>query len=216
MTQLKYTGGARIGMSNATWPFATLTVTQEKLELNATILGNFTFFNSDIISIEPYSAFMSSGLKINHNVPTYKEKIIFWTFQNPGSIINEIENIGFFDLDKPSVSQNDRELIIEKQKQGGFPVKVPFAIAVIVIWNVLMLFDFVNFYKSDSKGVPIGNGVLCALGFVLGTSILTLISKEFRKLILKEGRELQDISKFLYFIIFISGMMLINFLTFHK
>jgi hypothetical protein len=38
MTEVKETGRARIGMANATWPFATLTVNREKLQLNATIL----------------------------------------------------------------------------------------------------------------------------------------------------------------------------------
>ena len=34
MDQLKMTGGARIGMANATWPFVTLTVTKDRLDLN--------------------------------------------------------------------------------------------------------------------------------------------------------------------------------------
>lgn len=37
MTQLNLTGGARIGMANATWPFASLKVTRERLDLNASI-----------------------------------------------------------------------------------------------------------------------------------------------------------------------------------
>lgn len=214
MTQLKYTGGALIGMFNATWPFATLTVTQEKLELNATILGKYTFFSHDIISIEPYSVFLSKGLKIIHRVPTYKEEIIFWTLKDPDLIISKIEKIGFWRLGKPLVNPNARAQILKQQKQGGFPVKAPFAIAVIVLWHVLILYDFVQFYNSSgSKGIPIGNGAKCALGFVLATSVLALVSEEFRKLILKEGRELEDISNFLYFIILISGILLLSLFT---
>jgi len=54
MTQLNFTGRARIGMANATWPFASLKVTKVRLDLNATIVGNLVFRPEDIISIEPY------------------------------------------------------------------------------------------------------------------------------------------------------------------
>lgn len=215
MTELKLTGGARIGMANATWPFASLKVTKERLELNATIIGNLVFRPSDIVSIEPYSSFMSSGLKINHNVPKYKDKVIFWTLKNTNEVINQIQQIGFLDNTSNIDSKTDN-IITERQKQGGFPIKLPFAIAVIVIWNILFLIDFLGFSNGNSEGVPFGNGIKMALGFVLVTSILTLISSGFRKIVLKDGRELIDISRFLYFIIFITGFMLLNFVVFMK
>jgi len=216
MTQLNLTGGARIGMANATWPFASLKVTKDRLELNATIIGNLVFRPSDIISIEPYSSFMSSGLKINHNVSKYKEKVIFWTFKNTNEVINQIRQTGFLDNTSNSESLTDNNIITERQKQGGFPIKIPFAIAVVVIWNILFLLDFLDFFNGNTEGMPLGNGVKMALGFVLITSILTLISSGFRKIVLKEGRELKDISKFLYFIIFICAFMLINLTVFMK
>ena len=40
MKQYELTGGARIGRGNATYPFAKLKVTANKLELNASIIGN--------------------------------------------------------------------------------------------------------------------------------------------------------------------------------
>ena len=68
MNELQLTGGARIGMANATFPFATLKVNKDKLELNASIVGNLTFQASDIISIEPYTMIpiLGQGIKINH------------------------------------------------------------------------------------------------------------------------------------------------------
>jgi len=215
MTHLNLTGGARIGMANATWPFASLKVNKDRLDLNTGIVGNLTFRPTDIISIEPYSGFMSSGLKINHKVSKYKDKVIFWTFKNPNVVIRQIQQTGFLD-NTSNVDKEIDEEIIEKQKQGGFPVKIPFAIAVVVIWNILFLFDFLGFSNGNSEGMPFGNGVKMALGFVLIVSILTLISKGFRKIVLKEGRELKDISRFLYFIIFITGFMLLNLTVFMK
>ena len=101
MNEIKETGGARIGMANATWPFATLKVTKDKLELNASIIGNLVFKPSDIISIEPHSSFISSGLKINHRVSNYKNLVIFWTFGNVNSLILKIEQTGFLNNNDP-------------------------------------------------------------------------------------------------------------------
>lgn len=50
MDEIKETGGARIGMANATWPFATLTITRDTLELNASIIGNFWTPISNVFS----------------------------------------------------------------------------------------------------------------------------------------------------------------------
>ena len=97
MEKLSITGGARIGMRNSTWPFATLNVTKDKLELIVTLSGTLTFYPKDIISIEPYSflPLIGQGVKINHKIANYNKKIIFWT-SNPKQIINQIKQIGFF------------------------------------------------------------------------------------------------------------------------
>jgi len=218
MTQLNLTGGARIGMANATWPFASLKVTNDRLDLNATIVGNLVFKPEDIISIEPYymMPIIGQGIKINHRIPKYKEKVIFWTFKNPNEVIRQIKQTGFFDNSITTERQNDSDIIAERQKQGGFPVKIPFAIGIVVIWNILFIMDFLNFSRSGSEGIPLGNGAIGALGIVFLSCLLTLISKDFRRIVLKEGRELKDISRFLYFLMFISGVMLLSILIFPK
>ena len=93
MTQLNLTGGARIGMANATCPFASLKVTNDRLDLNATIVGNLVFKPEEIISIEPYYMIpiIGQGIKINHRIPKYKENVIFWTFKNPNEVIGQIK-----------------------------------------------------------------------------------------------------------------------------
>ena len=209
MSEIKFTGGARIGMANATWPFARLKVTKDRLDLNATIIGNLVFGPADITSIEP----CPGGIKINHLVPEYKDKVIFWTSKDPNEVIRQIQQTGFFDNTSRTTTQANSEFIKARQKQGGFPVKVPFAIGVVVIWNILFLTDFINY---NSEGIPLGNGAIGALGIVFLSSLLTLVSKDFRKIVLKEGRELKDISRFLFFLMFISGMMMISILTFPK
>jgi len=53
MNQFQLTGGARIGMLHASWPFATLTVTNERLDLNASLIGTYSF-TADQLFHEPY------------------------------------------------------------------------------------------------------------------------------------------------------------------
>lgn len=206
------TGGARIGRTNATYPFANLFVDKDVLKINASIGGNLVFQPQDIISIEPYTMIpvLGQGIKINHRVEKYNPKVIFRTFKDPGYVINEIRKVGFLDNINSQVHFSDPE-IIKTQGQGGFPIKTSVAIIFFVLWNLLFFSDLLYFFLQDKqKGLPIGNGVKIALGLVLVTSILTLVSDAFRKMILKERREFNDIKKFVYFIILISGFMLLS------
>lgn len=202
-------------MANATWPFATLNVTKERLDLNAAIFGNLVFKPEDVISIEPYSMIpiIGQGIKINHRISKYKDKVIFWTFKNPNEVIRQIKQTGFLDNPSGSFDKSDSKFIAERQKQGGFPVKMPIAITLLVIWNVLFIMDFVSSTRSDLNGFPLGIGAISALGLVFLSCLITLISKRFRKLVLKEGRELKDISMFLYFLMFTSGFMMLTLLV---
>ncbi|WP_294236673.1 hypothetical protein [uncultured Chryseobacterium sp.] len=52
-----------------------------------------------------------------------------------------------------------------------------------------------------------------ALGLLFAAALLTLISEGFRKLILKEGKTLDDVKKSAAFIVLISGVLFAAFLT---
>ena len=211
MKQYELTGGARIGRGNATYPFAKLKVTANKLELNASIIGNLAFLPSDIISIEPYQQIpiIGKGIKITHNVSKYKEKVIFWTFKNPKEVINEIRKTGFLDNMNSSISANDEE-IISKQKQGGFPIKKSFATGAVILWNLIFVISIFKYFQNPADEMMIENTMKIASGLLLGTALLTLFSKSFQQLILKEGRKLDDIKRFLYLIILVSSLLLLN------
>lgn len=211
------TGGARIGRANATYPFAKLFVEKNILKINASLVGNLVFQPQDIISIEPYTMIpiLGQGIKINHCIENYNPKVIFWTFKDPNFVINEIKKVGFLDNINSNISFCDAK-IIERQEQGSFPIKRSVAIIFIVLWNMFFLSDFLPFFLQNKKeGIPIGNGVKIAIGLLLVTSILTSISVGFRKIILKEGRDFNDIKKFVYFMILISGIMFLGFTTFN-
>lgn len=208
MNELKKTGGARIGAVNATWPFATLTVTPEKLTINATILGNYVFKPSDIISIEPYSRFLSQGIKINHKVASYKELIVFWSFGDSNELIKRIEQTGFLS-NRMTFARELDEQISKAQNQGGFPIKRSAAIAIVVIWNVFFLMDFLNFFGGQKVGSPLGFGAQLALGTIIFVCLLLLTFEPARRIILKEGRTIEDIKLFVFFIMFLCGSMFV-------
>ena len=211
MDEIKKTGGARIGIMNATWPFATLKVNKTKLELNATILGNLVFTPQDVISIEPYGFIpvLGQGIKINHRVKSYNSKVIFWTMGNPRDLIKKIEGIGFLGNSSP-MSEDLQIEINQTQNRGGFPIKTQAAILIVVVWNLLLSIDLYKLFTERVEGSPLGLGAKLAIGFIFITSILLLFTKFARKFILKEGREIDDIRKFIYFLMFICGFLFIN------
>lgn len=207
------TGGARIGMANASYPFADLYVDKELLKINASIVGNLMFQPKDIISIEPYTfiPLIGQGIKINHRIENYNPKVIFWTFKDPNSVIVEIKKTGFLQNLNSEISSTDLE-IMKKQNEGGFPLKKSVAVFFIVAWNLLFISDFIPFFlKGETEGSPIGIGMNLAVGLLFVSSILSIVSEKFRKIILKENRNFDDIKKFSYFIALISGIMFVAF-----
>ena len=171
------------------------------------------FQPKDIISIEPYTfiPLIGQGIKINHRIENYNPKVIFWTFKNPNSVIGEIKKTGFLQNLNSEISSSDLE-IIKKQIEGGFPLKKSVAIFFVIAWNLLFLSDIIPFFiKGGTEGSPIGNGMILAIGLIFASSILAITSEIFRKIILKENRNFEDIKKFAYFIALISGIMFISF-----
>lgn len=200
---------------NATWPFATLTVTRDLLQLNATILGNLKFIPQDIISIEPYSTLplFGKGIRINHRVGRYYKKVIFWTTEKPEEVIQQIRRTGFLDNNNAPLAEEDRIKIIEERKAGGFPIKIPVALAVVAAWNVLLITDVLRSLSSGNRGLALGYGSIIALAMIFLLSLLTLVSEKFSALILRKGRTRKEMKNFLIFLMFVAGFMLFSVLT---
>lgn len=208
MKIVKEKGGARIGWVNASWPLASLKVTEAELILNATILGKLTFKPSDVQSIEVVQVFplFKKGIKINHRVRTYNTNVLFWSQKKPEVLIKEIEEIGFLNPTMNERKENDTR-ISKVQKTGGFPLKPYFAISIIILWNLFSLVDVKSLLHDGKLLVGFGKGFLLSSGVVLCASILLLVSKRFQKFALKEGMEVKDFSMFIYFITLIVGIL---------
>jgi len=215
MKTFTLTGGARIGRANATYPFANLYVDENMLKINASLVGNLVFQPQDIISIKPYSSvpIIGRGIKILHRVENYNQHVVFWTMTDPEIVISEIKKTGFLEKTNFPLSEKDRN-IVQQQKQGGFPLKPFVKVLFPIIWNILFLYDLIPFILGKNEGNPFGLGICSALGLLFITALLTLISEGFRKLILKEGKTLDDVKKSAIFILLISGILFTAFLIF--
>jgi hypothetical protein len=90
---LSMTGGARLGMFNATWPFARLTADPKTLKLS--VLGKAIVFPRErVIELIAMKGFITHGLEIRHAQDSYPSRIIFWTF-SPSALRAGLESIGW-------------------------------------------------------------------------------------------------------------------------
>lgn len=217
MKDYQHTGGARVGMVNATFPFAKLKVDKERLELNVSMVGKYVFTPKDVVSINTYTLIplLGQGIKINHSVATYHEKIIFWTLRSPNLVLQKIKNTGFLEnKDTPSlpIDENIRAL----QAQGGSPLKKQVLIGAIIIWNLLFGFDVYRLFSGQSEGQVLGIGAVLALSLLIFACILTLFSSRFRALIFKKDRTLNNNKTTIYFLLLICCLMLLGIGTMYS
>ncbi|WP_300672751.1 hypothetical protein [Soonwooa sp.] len=205
------TGGARIGLSWASYPFVSLYVDKSILKINASIVGSYFFRPEDISSIEAYTLIpiLGQGIKINHKVPQYSSKIIFWTFQDPNIVLEEIKNTGFLNNINPKIKDESIKNN-ERPEMSGFLIKNNVAISFIILWVLLLLYDFVPFFLNYSANkFPFGLGVISALSLLFVSALLVLFSEKFRKLVFKDGKKLSN-NNIIYLFLAVSGFTLIS------
>jgi hypothetical protein len=85
-------GGLRWGQSfwtsasNATWPFATLRITPETVDLHASawplVDEHFSFAATDIRVFRRRRGIISVGVQLEHTRADYPPSIVFWTFHS--------------------------------------------------------------------------------------------------------------------------------------
>jgi hypothetical protein len=214
MYEIEETGGANIGFAKATWPFAKLLVNKNELQLNASIIGNLYFRPSDVISIEPFTLFSGTGIKINHRVGGYSEKVIFLT-SSSRDLIKRINDTVFLS-NSGTIPAEVGARIIKYQSSGSFPMKWSAVIVFGVIWNLLFLGDLLGYFGNTNNRIPIGIGSQLALAFAFLFALSILLSEPFSQLVLKDGRKVKDVKSFLFFLMLISGFMFTIFSIFTR
>jgi len=193
--QISHTGGARIGWVNATWPFAALTATRDSLTLNATLVGRYSFTPDQVVSIERHTVIpvLGWGIRINHNVPKYPKKTVFWCFGSPNMLISRIEEVGFIPQASADSVLSDR----------GMPVRWEAVAAIIILWNLLFFLDIGLPPDTDAKP---GLFSLIAITLLFLGSVSMWRVKWLQRCVLKPGRSPSEIKAWFYLLAVVSGL----------
>ena len=193
------TGGARIGWMNVTWPFAELWTAPERLTITAQFLGKYAFTPEQVCAVEPYVMvpILGWGIRVQHCVPDYPQRIIFWSLVSPNRVLRGIRASGFI----PSGVENT-----VGAAGWAMPLRWPVLAAVVVLWNLLLLADFTH--PARTSGHP-GWFACVALLLVLAIALGTLTSTDLQKLVLKPNRSVSEVRPFLRVLVFISGLLLV-------
>jgi len=195
VSETSFRGGARIGWVNASWPFARLTVSADRLALSS--LDTYEFSPSQVVSVEPYGSIplVASGIRINHNRADYPEKIIFWCMGNRDRVLTELGQNGFLPTGRPT------------ERASGFPIRWSVVIAVIALWNVLFMLDRWTRPQAREPG-PYSLLALLAL-FALVTAIRA--SPRIQLMVLREGHQIGEIKAFLRLLQLVAGVLSVAF-----
>ncbi len=107
-SEYKWRGGGQVGFWYASWPFATLHVTNQFMTLKMKFIGEYKFTKDQIKNIHPYGIvpFFATGIKIQHNIKGppqqldqtggYPETFIFWCIKlTSKSVIRKIREMGY-------------------------------------------------------------------------------------------------------------------------
>jgi hypothetical protein len=188
-------GGARIGLVNATWPFARLAVSQSQLRLSC-LQGTYEFSPTEVVSLECYGSIpvFSRGVRVAHARADYPAKIIFWYLGDPERVIGGIREVGFLP-GAPAGSEI---------RWRGIPTRLSALLLFMAIWYALFL------PMRALPKPPISLGLIPLLGaFSVCWGIRS--NPRFQKVILKNGRSINEIKAYLSLIEIVSGLLIIVF-----
>ena len=192
-------GGASVGWINVSWPLAELSATAEQLRLSVYSIGRYTFTPDQIVRLETCGSIpiLHRGIRLLHARPDYTRKIIFWCFQSPERLIDEIRRVGFVPT-APAATIPQR---------SGIAVRWTFLFTAILLWNLLFILDGFVPWSDTPPRFP-GFSVFLALALVFCAAVVIPKSSMLQSFVLKPGRSVTEIQHILSLLGFVSGMML--------
>ena len=97
----------------------------------------------------------------------------------------------------------------DSKRKSRFPVRTSFIVGMTIVWNLLLIPYFSDFFSESSEpGFSIEKSLLPLL-FVFIVAILTLVSNGFQKIVLKEGRSVNKIKPFVYIVLILMVVMIL-------
>lgn len=189
-------GGSQIGWVSASWPFAKLAVSKEKLTLSC--LGTYAFQPDQIAALEPHGAipFFGRGMRIVHVRADYPAKMVFWYWGSPEKLIARIRGVGF----------SPAGTVAAMPLRDGIPVRWAAILVIIAIWNGLFLLDNPEPLKVHAQ---LGWPSLLAVGLLCATAWALPQSRYLQSLVLKPGRSFGEIKSFVSLLRLVSTILFI-------
>ena len=203
MRDLSVTGGARVGLMNASWPLARLTADADRLTVSVFMLGKYEFTAKQIAALEPCGStpLFGRGIRLRHNRPDYPERIEFWTMAGRDRLLERIHAAGFGAAGPASTVISGR----------GFPLRWSAVVILLLAWNLPFLIDHLaagNLWSAPGmiSVIPVGG----AFAF----SWAALHSRRLQNFLLRDGRPVSEIRQALLLLRFVSGLIFFALVAF--
>lgn len=200
-SQVRVTGGARIGWLNASWPFASLTASATSIVVAVRMIGTYELRPDDVVALESFGVvpFVGKGVQIVHTRADVPERVVFFSRGDPERLIERIRQTGF----APRASA-------AAMPQRSMPIRLLPIIIPVVAWNAALFLDGFGPWTPPPPGpllfLPVP--LMFLIAFALPRSSL------LQAIVLKPGRSIDEIRGVLNLMLVVSGFMLVVYALF--
>jgi hypothetical protein len=162
------------------------------------LIGDYTFTPEQVTAIIRYTSIpvLGWGIQIQHSVPEYPGRLIFWTLGSSDAVLAGIQETGFRAQAQPTECAPQRQ---------GVPFRWVPIIGAIVVWNVLLMSEMFSRQRPT-----LGPMALLAVALVFAGTLSVLRLPAAQRIILKPGRSVGEIRPFLRLLQFVSGVMFVG------
>jgi hypothetical protein len=187
-----FTGGARLGWVQATWPFGRLSISPRQLTISLAFAGRYTFSPLEVSGLDR-CGISSNGVRIVHTRSDYPETVIFWCGARVQRVLDAATRAGF-----PVRLQSS-------PPRQGMPFRWFALVQVVVAWSVFALLDQ-GLLPWSGPRLPLL--MIGALAILLGVAFAIQISEGAQAWALKPGRSVSEIAVFLRLAQLIGGFLI--------
>jgi len=189
---LSFTGGARIGPFQGTWPFGRLAISPGQLTISLAFAGRYTFAPREVAELER-CGIASNGIRIVHTRSDCPETAIFWCGARVQRVLDAATRAGF------------HARVPLPPSGSGMPLRWIAIAQGVVAWSVLGVLD--QALRQWSVPRPPGTMMLTALGMLLGAAFAIQISEAARTWAIKPGRSVAEVAPFLRVLQLVGGFL---------
>lgn len=140
-------------------------VNNESLRIQS-FMRNYYFTYQNIYS---FIVLEGEGILISHNIPTYPDNFIVYTFKNPNKILKEFKEIGFINKDKKKAKVKSK-FSIDKQSEKEENI-------VLIVSLIFILVIGISVFIGYKIGNNIGNIILSVFISILFLVIIRAAKK---------------------------------------